>query len=229
MGRKIGRPKAGQEGLTKERILSTALRLVDEQGVEALSMRRLASDLKVDPMAIYHHLPNKQAVIAGMIEMVFREMQLPPTEGLIWQDQIRAVARAYSQLVRTHPNLVIYMTADMEVIASAVLSSGGKMHHDNEILFAALIEAGLPPRLIIQATDLIVDYLHGFALGERTGTLGKPGERREFFTLLEQQPAGTFPAMKRVFSQLSPDDVFSDIEVGINIILAGIEIIAKKG
>ena len=61
MGRRLGRPKAGQELLTRERILDAALRLVDEQGMAALSMRRLAAELGVDPMALYHHLPGKAA------------------------------------------------------------------------------------------------------------------------------------------------------------------------
>jgi TetR/AcrR family transcriptional regulator, tetracycline repressor protein len=228
MGRKPGRPQAGQEGLTRERILSTALKMVDEHGVEALSMRRLAAELGVDPMAIYHHLPNKQAVISGAIEMVFGEMKLPPTKGLSWQDKIRVVARAYSQLVRAHPNLVIYMTASMEVIANNVMSAYGTLLDDNEILFSALTEAGLPPKLVVQANDLIADYLNGFALGERTGVLGQPGERREIFETLDRQPSEKFPAMRAVFNQLSRDDVFSDMEVGIDFIIAGVEAVAKR-
>ena len=68
MARRAGRPRTGEEPLTRERILSTALSMVDEEGIEALSMRRLARELGVDPMAIYHHLPNKRALLSGLIE-----------------------------------------------------------------------------------------------------------------------------------------------------------------
>src|SRR5262245_9635166 len=63
MARRPGRPRAGQAPLTRERILAAAMRLADEQGIASLSMRRLAADLGVDPMAIYHHLPGKAAVV----------------------------------------------------------------------------------------------------------------------------------------------------------------------
>ncbi len=68
MVRRTGRPKAGEEPLTRGRILKMALSLVDEHGMEALSMRRLAKELGVDPMAIYHHVPGKRALLTGLIE-----------------------------------------------------------------------------------------------------------------------------------------------------------------
>src|SRR5918999_1643071 len=77
MARRTGRPRAGEETLTRERVVSTALSVVDEEGLEAMSMRRLAKELGVDPMAIYHHLPNKRALLSGMIEKAFSEMRVP--------------------------------------------------------------------------------------------------------------------------------------------------------
>src|SRR5690606_38257905 len=77
-GRAMGRPRAGERRLTRERILHAALELVDREGVAALSMRRLAAALDVDPMAIYHHLDGKEAVIAGLVELAFGELRIPP-------------------------------------------------------------------------------------------------------------------------------------------------------
>ena len=62
-----GRPRAGQEALSRGRILDAALRLVDEEGMGALSMRRLGAELGVNPMSIYHHLPGKGAVVSGLV------------------------------------------------------------------------------------------------------------------------------------------------------------------
>ena len=72
-----GRPRAGQEALSRGRILDAALRLVDEEGMGALSMRRLGAELAVNPMSIYHHLPGKGAVISGLVELVFSGMRVP--------------------------------------------------------------------------------------------------------------------------------------------------------
>src|ERR671928_1283374 len=105
MVRKPGRPRAGQEPLTRELILGEALRLVDEHGMEALSMRRLAAELGVDPMAIYHHLPGKDAVVSGLVETVFAEMWVPAVESKQWQERGRDFAWGLRGLVRAHPKL----------------------------------------------------------------------------------------------------------------------------
>src|SRR5690242_7064299 len=68
-----GRPRVGQERLSREAILTAALQLVDDEGIDALTMRRLAATLGVNPMSLYHHLPNKAAVLAGLAELVFAE------------------------------------------------------------------------------------------------------------------------------------------------------------
>src|SRR5919202_1328873 len=169
MGRRPGRPRAGNEKLTRERILRAALQLVDDHGVDALSMRRLAAELGVDPMAIYHYLPGKQAILAGVTASVFGELHIPALTGAVWQDHVRAFARAYHDLARAHANLVLYLVTDPTSGGNAILAA-------NEVLYAALTQTGLPPRMIVQAADLVVDYLHGFVLGERPGELGPSGE-----------------------------------------------------
>ncbi len=79
-----GRPRAGQEQLSRGRILEAALRLVDEEGMGALSMRRLGAELGVNPMSIYHHLPGKDAVISGLVELVFSGMRVRYPDGASW-------------------------------------------------------------------------------------------------------------------------------------------------
>ena len=168
--RKQGRPKASEEPLTRQRILATALQLVNEQGVNNLTMRRLATTLNVDPMSIYHHLPGKSAVIAGMVEIVFGEFRVPTTDDAPWQDQVRAFVMGYRNLTRTYSNLVLYLVTDAEAGAKAALPA-------NEILYRALAKAGLSPRMVLHAADLIVDYLNGYALAGSSGPLAESEER----------------------------------------------------
>jgi TetR/AcrR family transcriptional regulator, tetracycline repressor protein len=219
MKRKAGRPKAGHELLTRERILATALRLVDTYGMEALSMRRLAAELDVDPMAIYHHLPDKRALIAGLVTLVFSELRIPPAGSAAWQDRVRAVAQAYHHLAVTHPNLVLYLVTNAESAASAALDL-------NEALYEALAAAGLTPQMIVRAADLVVDYVNGFVLAERTGDLGQLSEWSELLALLNQQPSERFPVLRRVVASLDKDDLSTGFEAELEIILAGIAMIA---
>jgi AcrR family transcriptional regulator len=215
MAHKVGRPKTGQPSLTRERILAAALQLVVRHGVAALSMRRLAAELGVDPMAIYYHLPGKRALLAGLVELVFNELQLPPAENRLWPDQVRAFARAYRHLARAHPNLVLYLVTDVEAGIKAVLAA-------NEYLYAALVGAGLTPRLVISAANLLVDYLNGFALAESSGQMNQPGERQVMLDQLEQFPPERFPTLRQLFGTLTEEELGSSFEAELDLILAGI-------
>jgi AcrR family transcriptional regulator len=88
--------------LSKERVLGAAVALADEGGVDALSMRRLAQELGVVPMALYKHVANKDEMLGGMIDVVVGEID-PPLSGTDWKTAVRQrVLSARSALLR-HP------------------------------------------------------------------------------------------------------------------------------
>jgi AcrR family transcriptional regulator len=213
----------GRERLTRARILVAALRLVDDEGMAALSMRRLGAELGVDPMAVYHHVPGKDAVVSGLVEKVFSEMRLPPYGGPpgggAWRDLVRAWARAYRDVVRSHPNLVLQVVSDAAAASEAVILV-------SEPLYGALEEAGLPPLAVVRASDLVADYVNGFALAEASQPPGEPYDRRELLARVQGKKEG-LPAMARVFGALAEHearyDFDSGFDAGLDIILAGIE------
>jgi TetR/AcrR family transcriptional regulator, tetracycline repressor protein len=215
-----GRPRAGQETLSRGRILKAALRLVDEEGMGALSMRRLGAELGVNPMSIYHHVPGKDAIISGLVELVFSGMQVRFPDDSHWQARVRAWAEAYRDLVRSHPNLVLEIVSSAAAVTEAVLLV-------NEPLYAALEEAGLPPAEVMQAADSVVDFVHGFALAEGTQPPERPFNRRELLERFEAGAADGLPATSRVFRALRREESRYDFdrgfEVGLGILLKGIE------
>ncbi|SMD20314.1 TetR/AcrR family transcriptional regulator [Kibdelosporangium aridum] len=142
--------------LTREKILSAALELIDEAGLEALSMRRLGQHLGVDPMAVYHHIPNKDELLRGVVVDVFSRMPVPVCTGT-WQEQVLDWARAYRDLALAHPNLVLRIVTDARAVSVAAARI-------NEPLYAALEAGGLSPREVVGAVGLIVDYVNGYAL-----------------------------------------------------------------
>jgi len=225
MGRRTGRPKAGQEVLTRERILAAALRLVDERGMAALSMRHLAAQLGVDPMALYRHVPSKAAVVAGLVELVFAELRVPPAAGpgedRPWQERVRAFARAYRGVAQAHPHLVLHLVTHAEAAADATLEA-------SEALFAALEAAGLPPRTIVRAADVVVDYVNGVALAEVARPLGQPDDRQALLAQLPAHPPEWATTLRRVFGSLTGDDLRVDFEFGLDVLLAGLEAIAAQ-
>ena len=154
--------RPGQPPLTRDRILHAALHLIDQAGLDALSMRRLAADLEVDPMAIYHYLPTKAALIHGVVDRVFGDFPAVAPGGR-WQQRVRAWAAAYRTLARAHPNLVLRIVAD----AAAVEVAAARI---NPPLVDALAAAGFPPGQVDHAVAVIVDYVNGFVLAEAAAT-----------------------------------------------------------
>lgn len=93
------------KGLTRAMLTEAALRIVDSEGLDALSMRRLGSELRVDAMAAYRHIPNKGALLDEVVEAVMSEIDPDAVDvSLPWQDQLRSLARSYLATLRAHPH-----------------------------------------------------------------------------------------------------------------------------
>jgi AcrR family transcriptional regulator len=140
--------------LTREGIVTTALRLVDSEGLKALSMRRLGAALGVDPMAVYHHLPNKEALLDAIVEAVMAEIDLnlddpadPP------ETRILVAARAYRDAMLAHRNalpIVLTRGPATQVALRPV-----------ELLLGVLREAGLPPEQALAGMNAIAAAVRG--------------------------------------------------------------------
>ncbi|MGW5664472.1 TetR/AcrR family transcriptional regulator [Streptomyces sp. NPDC003758] len=94
--------------LTEAGIYAAALRLIDEDGVEALTMRKLATVLDANPMSLYHHVPNKEAVLRGVTRMVGAQFRTVTLEDAPWQERIRLLATDFRTLAHRHPKLMAY-------------------------------------------------------------------------------------------------------------------------
>ena len=95
---------AKRQPLSRRRILEAAVRFVDREGLEALSMRKLGSELGVEAMSLYNHVPNKSALLDGMVEVLLGELEIPPEdEG--WERRIREAYQAFRRLAHEHPNV----------------------------------------------------------------------------------------------------------------------------
>lgn len=94
--------------LTEAGIHAAALRLIDEDGVEALTMRKLATALDANPMSLYHHVPNKEAVLRGVARMVGARFRTVTLEDAPWQERIRLLAMDFRTLAHRHPELMAY-------------------------------------------------------------------------------------------------------------------------
>ena len=224
-GKRSGRPRAGEERLSRETILTAALRIVDDEGIDALTMRRLAATLAVNPMSLYHHLPNKAAVLAGLAELVFAGLELPdPGDAAPWDEQVKQAARAYRAALRAHPNLALQVLSDTSAVSGVVVVT-------MEPFYRALDRAGLTPRQVFEASNTLIDFIHGFSLGEASVRAETFDFAPDLLARVEGLPPGKAPTLSRIVGELGAEglayDFDSGFESGLSTLTAGFAATAR--
>ena len=101
-------PAARRERVTRDRIILSALRIMDEEGLEAVTMRRVGRELGCEAMSLYNHVRDKEDILDGICEAVLAEFTVP--EGATWEEAIRAGAREYRRLLLAHPTVLTLMS-----------------------------------------------------------------------------------------------------------------------
>ncbi|MFG2124421.1 TetR/AcrR family transcriptional regulator [Streptomyces sp. NPDC048710] len=149
--------------LTEAGICVSALRLIDADGVEALTMRRLAAVLDANPMSLYHHVPNKEALLRGVARMVGTRFHTVMLEDAPWQERMRLLATDFRTLAHQHPNLMAYSFSQPDFIQA----------EDPfwVALTAVLDAAGVPQSEIPQLAALVCAVVSGVMIAELNGAL----------------------------------------------------------
>ena len=204
--------------LSRERVLLEAVALADENGIGTLTMRRLANRLHVEPMSLYHHVANKDEILDGMVDFVFREIELPSTR-VEWKTAMRQRATSARDTLRRHP----WATGLME--SRAAPGPATLRHHDAVI--DCLRNAGFTIELTAHAFSAIDSYLYGFAMQELNLPFTTPEETAEMaVTFLDQFPAEEYPHLAELTTEhvLRPGyDYGDEFAFGLDLILDGLE------
>jgi AcrR family transcriptional regulator len=148
----------GRVPLSKERVLQVALARADRDGLEALTMRKLADDLGTSAMAVYYHVANKDELIGEMIDIVFGEIELPTTDG-DWKAAMRRRAISTREVLRRHR----WAVGLMESRAWPGINSL-RLH---DAVLGCLRGGGFSIETTIQAYSVQDAYIYGFALQEK--------------------------------------------------------------
>ncbi|WP_206068532.1 TetR/AcrR family transcriptional regulator [Nonomuraea composti] len=143
--------------MTLDEICSNALRLMDESGPEGLSMRRLAAELGVNPMSLYHHVPSREALIGLVCSRVAGRVPLPPDDGAPWQDQLAELALAYLRNAQAHPAIWAYIHTHPELIED-------RRSPIRNILDRVLRLAGVAEPELRRTSDVLHALVTGFVI-----------------------------------------------------------------
>ena len=148
---------AARRPLTRERILQTGLQLIDQQGLEAFTMRKLAQELGVDPMSIYRHVENKDALLDGVAEVLWGEVELPGS-GAGWEELLRSMATSLRTLSHAHPH-AYPLLLNCQILPLAAL-------HLWDVTLEQLQQDGFERKRAADITCTVSSYAIGYAMVE---------------------------------------------------------------
>jgi len=210
----------GDGKITRGVVLAAALEIIDRDGAEGLSMRRLASALNRDPMIIYRHAPNKAALLDGVAEIVLAQLKVDPDDPG-WAGQLRAIARDYRRLALAHPH-VVPLLVTRPLATPLALRPQGTLRPLEDVL-ALLTRAGFSGPDALHIYRALFGFLHGHVLNELQEVVEKPDETDDVLRLgLHRLPIGEFPLLRSLASVLASYDGAAELERGLDILLAGL-------
>jgi AcrR family transcriptional regulator len=194
--RRRGRPAK----LSTEAILDAALGLLDREGAEALTMRRLGAELGVEAMSLYRHVADRSALLEGLADRL--AAQIEPRDGADWADTLRGFAGDLRALARRHP-------AAFALVGMRVLNTPNVLGPIEAVL-ASLRRGGFTPARAIFAYRLVATYARGYALAELAGFA------------IEVEPDGALPAIRSLSRRLASEPSEVSFRAGIETILGGL-------
>ena len=209
-------------GLTTEGVVDVALHLADEGGIEAVSIRRIASALEVTPMAIYRHVRDKAHLLDLLADRLLGQLVLEPADGSTWQEALRRVAASLLAVVQAHPAAPFLLARPFQSAAALRVS---------ETMLAILDRAGFGPVESVRLMQVLTGMILGPAI--HRATYARAWHERP--TVSDEQvastalPAAEFPYLSRVADQLMDWSLGSAIDqLTIELWVASVEGLADR-
>lgn len=208
--------KARRAPLSPERVMAAALQMADAEGLDALSMRNLAAALKVEAMSLYNHVPSKEKILDGLVELVVSEIEMPAV-GANWKSSMRRRALSAHAVLMAHP----WAT---QLFASRINVGPNMLHYVDRTL-GCLREGGFSYPLADHAWNALDSYLFGFTFH----TLNFPLDPADYVSAAKQFihliPVETFPYLNGLSQELiaGRHDGVHRFELGLDLLLEGLE------
>ena len=207
--------------ISRDQVLRAALAIVDAEGVEALSMRRLGRALDRDPMAVYRYAETKTALLDGVVELVLSELTVDATDE-DWQSQLREVARRFRAIAVAHP-YVVPLLVTRPLATPLALRPHGTLR-PLEATLALLVSSGFRDVDALHVYRLFFGFLDGHILNELQELVDNPEETDDLLRLgLHRLPIKEFPLLRGLAPALASYDGAAELERGLDILLSGLQ------
>ena len=212
----------GTGALTRDQVLRTALGIIDRDGVDGLSMRRLGRVLGRDPMTLYRYADTKAALLDGVVELVIDELTVDSTDG-DWQSQLRLVARRFRTIAVAHPN-VVPLLVTRPLSTPLALRPRGTLR-PLEATLALLVQSGFTDVDALHVYRLFFGLLHGHVLNELQELVDNPEETDDLLRLgLHRLPIREFPILRGLAPALASYDGAAELERSLDILLSSLQV-----
>lgn len=196
--------------LSRDKVLSAAVAIVDREGLDALSMRRLGEELGVEAMSLYRYVANKAALLDGVVEAILREMSVRDALDAPWTDRVKARARALRATLRAHPNA-------LSLFATRPAVTPASMAHV-EASLALLREAGFSVADAIRAFQALV----GFTIGNTLSVFAPLAADERSSPAYGSLDPGAFPTVLEAANVLAKWKVDDEFEFGLDALVRGL-------
>jgi AcrR family transcriptional regulator len=221
-------PPTQRAPLTREAIIEAALRVLDRDGVDGLSMRRVGEELGTGAASLYWHVRNKEELLQLLFERVTGDIELPDPDPARWQEQLRELARVMRRGMTRH--------RDIARISLGRIPSGPSIAVLSEWLFTLLRPVGIPDRAIAYVGDVAGLYVGAYAYEESLGLASPTGEElppeeivQMFKSYVRSLPEDRFPQTRAAADLLFAGDPDDRFEFGIDLLIRGLESLATPG
>lgn len=207
-----------REPLGRARIVTAAVALADESGVAGVTMRAVARRVGVEAMSLYHHVRGREAMLDGMVDVVFAEIELPGA-GVDWRPAMRARAVSARAALRRHPWAVGLMDSRRQPGPATL------QHHDT--VLGLLRAGGFSVAGAVHAFSVVDSYVYGFVLQEVSLPFTGPDELEAVAEdISAQMPDGQYPHLAEVMEaqvRAGTYDYADEFDVGLDLILGALE------
>jgi len=202
--------------LSHERIVEAALHVMDAEGLEAVTMRRIGRELGVEAMSLYNHVEDKHDILDGICERVMAEFEFPEPAN-DWAEACRRGARSWRRLLKAHPDVMRLFAEERGPVTS--VDSMRPMEYALQLFR----QAGLSDRDTAQAFHAFGGYIQGFVIMEMGsmagGTTKSHLERHKEITAELPEEFEALRAVDPYFAECEPDEQF---EFGLDLLIRGV-------
>jgi AcrR family transcriptional regulator len=212
-----GLEKPRREPLSRERITRAALRIMDDEGLEALSMRRIGRELGVEAMSLYNHVRDKEDILDSICEAVLSEFRIPDADE--WTEGARLAAREYRRLLVAHPTVITLMTERKRPFTTA------ESLRAYEFALEVFRTAGLSEADSVKAFHVFGGYILGFVTMELGMMVGGPADEdhaRAHEEMARMLASADLPRMREAMPHFMNCDLEEQFEFGLDLLIEGI-------